>query len=69
MLISELKRVNEMFYGIKGHLFPESYTAKEMRSVYESYFKRAWGNDEFYVHIENFEEVWKNRTTWLTPIL
>ena len=68
MTQEELKKVNEMFYAVKGHLFPIEYTVNEMRSVYESYFNRMWGNDEFYTHIENFEEVWDNRTTWLSQI-
>ena len=68
MTQEELKKVNKMFYAVKGHLFPIEYTVNEMRSVYESYFNRMWGNDEFYTHIENFEEVWDNRTTWLSHL-
>ena len=65
MDLKELKKVNEMFYAVKGHLFPTSYSANEMRSVYDSYFARMWGNHEFSTHLDNFEEVWDNRTTWL----
>ncbi|MDA9374114.1 hypothetical protein N9R43_01895 [bacterium] len=65
MDLIELKKVNEMFFAVKGHLFPTTYTVNEMRSVYNSYFTRMWGNNEFYLHVEQFEDVWKNRTAWL----
>lgn len=67
MTLEELKRVNKMFFAVKGHLFPIEYTTHEMRGVYNSYFKRLWGNHERFSNIEDsFEEVWKNRKVWLT---
>ena len=68
MDLKELKQVNQMFYAVKGHLFPESYSVEEMRSVYNSYFKRMWGNNEFYLHVEDFEAVWNNRSVWLKRV-
>ena len=68
MNLDEHKKVNEMFYAVKGHLFPEQYSANEMRTVYDSYFKRMWGNNEYCNHIENFEDVWSTRIVWLDHI-
>ena len=65
MTQEELKKVNKMFYAVKGHLFPIEYSENEMRVVYESYFNRMWGNNEFYIHVEDFDAVWDSRTTWL----
>ncbi len=69
MTLDELKKLNEVFFAVKGHLFPGSYSTNEMRSVYESYIRRLWGNHERMVNSnDDFEEVWNNRSTWLTPI-
>ena len=27
-----------------------------------------WGNNEFYLHLEGFEEAWNNRKCWQTEI-
>ena len=69
MTIEELKKINEVFYAVKGHLFPTSYGLVEIRNVYDSYFKRLWGNHERLVNSrEDFEAVWEARTTWLHDI-
>jgi|TARA_B110000908_G_scaffold44907_1_gene54675 hypothetical protein len=68
MNIDELKKVNEMFWAVKGQMFPTEYAPKEMRRIYDSYFKRMWGNNEFYLHLEGFEEAWNNRKCWQTEI-
>ena len=69
MTLDELKKLNEVFFTVKGHLFPGSYSTNEMRSVYESYIRRLWGNHERLVNSNaDFEDIWNNRTTWLTPI-
>lgn len=69
MTVEELKRMNEVFYAVKGHLFPISYSLEEMQKVYDSYFKRLWGNHERLVNSrEEFNAVWEARTTWLTDI-
>jgi hypothetical protein len=69
MNLDELKKVNEMFFAVKGHLFPIEYTVDEMRSVYNSYFSRMWGNHEFHLHAEDFEEIWNNRNVWTHSIV
>ena len=46
-----------MFYKTKGHL-----ASKEtIEGMFDSYFRRAWGNHEFSVdyRTEGFEEAWK----------
>jgi len=69
MTLEELKEVNKMFFAVKGQLFPTQYTTDEMRSVYDSYFKRLWGNNERNEYIrDEFEQVWETRTTWLTGV-
>jgi hypothetical protein len=69
MTLDELKKLNEVFFAVKGHLFPVTYSTNEMRSVYESYFSRLWGNHERLVNSNaDFEDIWNNRTTWLTPL-
>lgn len=69
MTIEELKKINEVFYAVKGHLFPDGYSLHEMRVVYGHYFKRLWGNHERLVNSrEDFEKVWETRTTWLHDI-
>tara|TARA_B110000503_G_scaffold10836_1_gene14755 strand:+ start:5172 stop:5387 length:216 start_codon:yes stop_codon:yes gene_type:complete len=69
MTVEELKRINEVFYAVKGHLFPIGYSLHEMRVVYDSYFKRLWGNHEAMPNAkEDFEKAWANRTTWLHEI-
>lgn len=57
-----------MFYAVKGHLFPVEYSLQEMRSVYDSYFKRMWGNHEYCTHVHDFDAVWDKRKTWLHDI-
>jgi len=69
MTIEELKKINEVFYAVKGHLFPAGYSLHEMRVVYDSYFKRLWNNHERLPSCrEDFEKVWESRTTWLHDI-
>tara|TARA_R100001509_G_C4747331_1_gene175169 strand:+ start:194 stop:388 length:195 start_codon:yes stop_codon:yes gene_type:complete len=53
----DLKFKAEMFYKTKGHL-----ASKEtIEGMFDSYFRRAWGNHEFSVdyRTEGFEEAWK----------
>lgn len=45
-----------MFYRTKGHLNASRDTIEGM---FDSYFKRAWGNHEWVTHSEGFEEAWK----------
>ena len=34
---------------------------EQVRRVFDSYFKRLWGNTEAYIHLEGFEEAWEKR--------
>lgn len=48
---------------VKGHLIPEEYSEEDVKSVYNGYFKRVWGNHENIVHTEGFEKAWKARVS------
>ena len=54
------KRQNEIFYAVKGHLIPLTYSSKDIESMYNSYFKRLWNNHERLVNCQpDFEDLWK----------
>lgn len=55
---AEIKEANRYYWIVKGHLIPDTWKEKEIRSVYESYFSRIWGNHENDVNEEGFEEAW-----------
>ncbi len=42
----EIKEANRLFWIIKGHLIPDSWSDSEIASISESYFRRIWGNHE-----------------------
>ena len=52
------KEVMKMFYMTKGHL---NSSIETMRSCYWGYWKRAWHNEEFYNHGQDFEKAYKER--------
>ena len=53
------KEVNFLFFCVKGHLIPTEYTNEDIRSMYDSYFKRLWGNNERMIYCrDEFEELW-----------
>ena len=61
MTPAERKEANRYYWIVKGHLIPESWKDKDVRSVLDGYFTRIWGNHENVVHEEGFEEAWQKR--------
>jgi hypothetical protein len=57
----ERKEANRMYWIVKGHLIPTSWSDKEVVGIYHSYFKRLWGNNENYVHESGFSQAWAIR--------
>lgn len=61
MTLAERKEANRYYWIVKGHLIPESWQDKDVRSVLDGYFTRIWGNHENVVHEDGFEEAWQAR--------
>ena len=61
MTPAERKEANRYYWIVKGHLIPESWQDKDVRSVLDGYFARIWGNHENVVHEDGFEEAWQAR--------
>lgn len=61
MTAFQLKEANRLFWIVKGHLVPESWSEKDIESMYHSYIKRLWGNIEAYGHEVGFEQAWAAR--------
>ena len=53
------KEINRMMWMVKGQLIPDSYSHKDRVSMYNSYFKRVWYNNE--ASDEGFEKAWSNK--------
>jgi len=48
-----------MHWCVKGHLIPDEWPDQDIVKMYDSYFKRIWGNHEIQVYSkESFEEAW-----------
>jgi len=52
---------NRMFWIVKGHLIPKAWKAEDIVSMYNSYFKRMWGNHECCYREEGFDEAYAKR--------
>lgn len=61
MTYFERKEANRYYWMVKGQLIPESWSEKDIMSIYESYFRRLWGNHEIYLHEIGFEAAWAQR--------
>jgi len=57
------KEANRLHWIVKGHLIPVKESDKTVEQIYDSYFKRLWGNHEACVHEVGFEIAWKSRET------
>jgi hypothetical protein len=63
MCSSHVRREANRFYWIvKGSLIPESWTDREVEGIYDSYFKRIWGNHENVAHQDGFEDAYYARS-------
>ena len=52
------KEANRLHWIVKGHLIPRSESDSTVENIYDSYFKRLWGNNEMYVHEDGFQQAW-----------
>jgi len=57
----EIKEANRLFWMVKGHLIPMSWSEKDVNAIYESYFRRLWGNHEVGIREAGFEAAYKER--------
>ena len=55
------KEANRFYWIVKGQLIPESWSDKDVESIYNSYMKRIWGNHENGVHETGFDIAWSKR--------
>lgn len=61
MTYFQRKEANRLYWKVKGHLVPESWGDKDVLEMYESYFRRLWGNHEQHIHEVGFEAAWAQR--------
>lgn len=59
----DFKVANELHWIVKGHLIPDEWSndKEQVKAVYDSYLKRIWGNHEASIHLEGFEEAWREK--------
>ena len=55
------KEANRFNWMIKGQLIDSSETDATVEKLYDSYFKRLWGNHEACYREEGFEAAWEER--------
>jgi len=55
------KEANRFNWIIKGQLIDKSESDATIEKLYDSYFKRIWGNHENVVHEDGFERAYKFR--------
>jgi len=54
-----LKEAHFMHWCVKGHLIADEWQDEHIVAMYDSYFKRIWGNQEVQVRSrESFEKAW-----------
>ena len=54
-----LKEAHFMHWCVKGHLIPDQWSDQDILQMYDSYFKRIWGNQEVQIRsLEVFEIAW-----------
>ena len=57
-----LKEAHFMHWCVKGHLIPDEWPDEHIVVMYDSYFKRLWGNHERSQYADiGFEEAYKIR--------
>lgn len=61
MTYFQLKEANRFYWMVKGQLVPESWSVDQIEKMYDSYFRRIWGNHEACVHEVGFEAAWQQR--------
>ncbi|MGY8864236.1 MAG: hypothetical protein ACKVJK_01270 [Methylophagaceae bacterium] len=53
------KEANRFNWMIKGQLIDPVESDSSVEQIYNSYFKRLWGNNENYIHEVGFEEAYQ----------
>lgn len=54
------KFANQLMFGVKGQLIPESWNLSDIEQMERSYIKRLWGNCERLPRSEErFEQAWR----------
>lgn len=61
MTYFQLKEANRFYWIVKGQLVPESWSEDQIEKMYDSYFRRIWGNHEACVHEIGFEAAWARK--------
>lgn len=61
MTNKELKWANKLFWMVKGHLIPNSWSYSEIRKMEHSYFERLWHDEEAYIYEDGFDQAWEQR--------
>jgi len=61
MTDKEFKEANRLFWIVKGHLIPDTWTEEHVSATLNSYTRRLWGNHEACVHEEGFETAWEEK--------
>lgn len=57
-----LKEAHFMHWCVKGHLIPDQWSDADIVKMYDSYFKRIWGNNEVQVRSKkDFEIAWNEK--------
>lgn len=63
MTPAELKEANRLFWIVKGHLIPDSWTEQDILSMQDSYMRRMWGNHEAVFREDGFEAAWQAKSS------
>ena len=59
MQLSE-KEANKIFYAVKGHMIPNTWSQGDVIKMVDNYIVRLWNNNERIPNIEEkFEKAWK----------
>jgi hypothetical protein len=54
------KFANELMFGVKGQLIPDSWNVSDIERMERAYIKRLWGNCERLPRSEeHFEKAWR----------
>jgi hypothetical protein len=61
MTEAEFKEANRYYWIVKGSLISDSWSEKDIMSVYDGYFHRIWGNHENVIHEDGFEEAYSKK--------
>jgi len=55
---TELKEANRIFWMVKHHLIPCTWSEETIADMVNDYIRRLWCNNEAYQYEEGFEEAY-----------